>query len=186
MRDFNKIDFFIQRQRIRLIEKYIPAGSYLLDIGCGLYPANLLGLEGRTRRAVGIDMEPPAGFPSGKLSFVKYRIEKSLPFPADEFDSVTMLAVLEHLDHPEAVVRECFRVLKPGGRLIVTIPSNYSKPVLEVLAALAIISREEIYDHKHYFSRKQCEKLLAHARLEKIVSRSYNFQLNALFVYQTK
>jgi 2-polyprenyl-3-methyl-5-hydroxy-6-metoxy-1,4-benzoquinol methylase len=184
MRDFNKIDFYIQRQRIGLIEKHIPDGSYLLDVGCGFYPQNLLSLEKKVRKAVGIDRDIPSHSPSGKISFVKYTIEKELPFPENEFDCITLLAILEHMDYPEAIIGECYRVCKPGGRLVITVPSNYSKPILLSLAALAMISREEIYDHKHYFSQKQLEKILAAAKFEKIVSRSYNLFLNVLFIYK--
>ena len=45
-----------------------------------------------------------------------------------------MLAVLEHLDHPIEIVKEIERILKPKGKLILTVPSRNSKPVLEFLA----------------------------------------------------
>ena len=44
--------------------------------------------------------------------------------PADEgsFDSALCTAVLEHLEEPELAVRECYRVLKPGGTAIYSVP----------------------------------------------------------------
>lgn len=46
----------------------------------------------------------------------------SLPFANQEFDGVLMSNVLEHLSAPEAAFGEAARVLKPGGRLAVTVP----------------------------------------------------------------
>lgn len=94
------------------------------------------------------------------------------------------MAVLEHLEYPEEIIRECYRLLKPGGRLIVTVPSNYSKPILLMLAGLGLISREEIFSHKHYFSKKDVEDMLANARFKKVISKSYNCFLNLLFVFE--
>lgn len=45
-----------------------------------------------------------------------------LPLPAAAFDWVICIQVLEHVRHPQAVLDEFFRVLKPGGRVAVTAP----------------------------------------------------------------
>lgn len=186
MRDFNKIDFFIQRRRIALIERFVPWNSYVLDIGCGYYPQNLASLESKITKGVGIDLDIPEKSPSSKISFVKYKIERSLPFPDGEFDCVTILAVLEHLEYPEEIIKECYRILKPGGRIIVTVPSNHSRPFLLALAGIGLISREEVFSHKNYFSKKELEKMLFDARFRKIISRHYNLFMNLLFVFEKK
>lgn len=184
MRDFNKIDFFIQKKRIALIERYVPQNSYILDIGCGYYPQNLVSLESKIRKGIGIDMDIPATSQSNKISFVECNIERTLPFPDNEFDCVTILAVLEHLEYPKEIIKECNRVLRPGGRIIVTIPSNYSKPLLLALAGIGLISREEVYGHRHYFSKKEIEKMLLDSRFKKIISGHYNLFMNLLFVFE--
>ena len=46
-----------------------------------------------------------------------------LPFDDESFEVVTMLAVLEHLHHPHAMLQEIARVLKPSGALVLTVPS---------------------------------------------------------------
>ena len=54
-------------------------------------------------------------------------------------------------------------MLKPGGLLVLTVPSWRAKPVLEFLSfRLGIVSRAEIEDHKRYFDRRD----LAHDRRE--------------------
>ncbi len=85
-----------------------------------------------------------------------------LPFPNESFEVVTMLAVLEHLHHPQAMLQEIARVLKPSGALVLTVPSHAAKPVLEFLAfRLKIVSEEEIRDHKRYYNKRDLRELVA-------------------------
>jgi ubiquinone/menaquinone biosynthesis C-methylase UbiE len=47
-------------------------------------------------------------------------------FADDTFDAVTMSHFIEHVRHPHAPLRECYRILKPGGRLVIVIANTYS------------------------------------------------------------
>ena len=184
MRDFNKIDFFIQNKRIKLIEKYVPSNSYILDVGCGYYPQNLINLQAKISKAVGIDKDIPDTSFAPNIRFIKADQQAQIPLPDNEFDCILLLAVLEHLENTTEIIAECYRILKPGGRLIITIPTNYSQPILLKLAYFGLISKEEIFDHKHYFRKAEIDQLMQQNKFKKIVSRSYNLGLNALFVFE--
>jgi len=95
----------------------------VLEIGCGLgVLLNKLPAENK----VGIEINDFAVEECVKrgLSVVKADAEEELPFRDSSFDVVIMNSVIEHFRKPEPVVKECFRVLAPEGRLILTTPAR--------------------------------------------------------------
>ena len=93
-------------------------GGSLLDIGCGTKPyAGLLAAH--VKGHVGLDHpETPHGRSRIDLLASAYRV----PVRDGAFDSVLCTAVLEHLEEPEAALRECHRVLKEGGVALYSVP----------------------------------------------------------------
>jgi ubiquinone/menaquinone biosynthesis C-methylase UbiE len=147
----------------------------LLDIGCGWEARLLRTVEPFVSEAVGIDFKAPR-IEHPKLRTMTMTLAARLPFDDNSFDVVTLLAVLEHLSHPREMLEEISRVLRPGGQLVLTVPSPAAKPVLEFLAyRLRVISEAEIRDHKRYFDRKALYEILDGTGLE--VDRHAYFQL---------
>ena len=94
--------------RDRQVLKLVPPGR-ILDVGCG---------EMITTRkipgAVGMDLD------QGDVKGSVYKI----PFLDQTFDTVLLLDVIEHLDHPVTAIKEIRRVLKPQGKLILMFPND--------------------------------------------------------------
>jgi ubiquinone/menaquinone biosynthesis C-methylase UbiE len=55
-----------------------------------------------------------------------------LPFDDHSFDSVSMLDVLEHIHEQEPILKECHRVLRVGGKLIITVPKKHVWSFLDI------------------------------------------------------
>src|ERR1043165_5867137 len=95
----------------------------ILDVGCGT-GANLLMLS-KYGEAEGVDISEDA------LSFCRERgLDKvrlgageQLPYEDATFDLVTALDVVEHMDDDLAGLREMRRVLRPGGRALLFVPT---------------------------------------------------------------
>ena len=152
-------------QKFRRIINEIGNVSKHLDFGCG--PGTLINLLSANISAVGVDIA------ASQLSYAeqKYagprrefiRIESStLPFDDGTFDSISCVEVIEHLDLALTtdIFLEFFRVLKPGGKLIVTTP-NYGSlwPLVELLVnRMSDVSYEE--QHITKFKRSRLEALL--------------------------
>jgi SAM-dependent methyltransferase len=89
----------------------------LLDAGCGRQPYRPLFT--RVSSYVGVDVPTSAhAFRPGTVLFDGVR----LPFQDAAFDVCLSTEVLEHVRKPVDFLRECRRVLRPGGRLLVTVP----------------------------------------------------------------
>lgn len=147
----------------------------LLDVGCGWEARLLRAVEPYVREAVGIDFKAPE-IDHPRLRTLAMTLEDRLPFADASFDVVTLLAVLEHLSQPRRMVEEIARVLRPGGEVLVTVPSKAAKPVLEFLAfRLHVVSEAEIRDHKRYYDRESLAELFRSTGLR--VDRHAYFQL---------
>lgn len=111
-------------------------GLDVLDVGCGNGSAltRLLAYPGD--RVLGIDTHAPSieyasrEFGSEGLSFRLSDCE-TLPEAAQRFDAIVCADVLEHLPDPGAALRCVERLLRPGGRLLVTVPNGYGPFELE-------------------------------------------------------
>jgi SAM-dependent methyltransferase len=95
----------------------------ILDVGCGT-GANL-ALLSEFGQAEGVDVSPDALAFCRKrgLENVRLGAAESLPWEDDEFDLVTAFDVVEHMDDDVAGLREMRRVLRPGGRLLLFVPT---------------------------------------------------------------
>lgn len=152
----------LRKMRIRKVLPTILGYSNcrLLDIGCGWDYRLLRTLEPFICSGLGIDFKVPE-VECGRIETKQARLDEKLPIADESVDVVTMLAVLEHLSSPYAIVREIERVLVPGGSLVVTVPSKLSKPVLELLAyRLKLVNEAEIRDHKKYYDYDELDKLI--------------------------
>src|SRR5438876_10817844 len=116
------LDRILQRWRIARAIPYVRPGDRLLDIGC--FDTSLIDrVNGRIRSAVGIDpLAEPHRSADGRVEFMRGTTPGDVTFPADSFDCITMLAVFEHVPQREALAAECFRLLSPGGRVVLTVP----------------------------------------------------------------
>lgn len=105
-----------------------PAGDTVLDLGCG----NGYLLEAIARRRpdltlCGVEAAPGLVASATTRSNGRWRVLQGtaleIPFDAASFELVTMTEVFEHMKDPRAVLREVARVLRPAGRLLLTVPN---------------------------------------------------------------
>jgi ubiquinone/menaquinone biosynthesis C-methylase UbiE len=105
------------------LEEIIHPGDRILDAGCGA--GKFFSLDSARAagcRLFGVDIQENLKNNPG-VDFCARADLKHLPFSDGSFDVVNCRLVIEHLDAPEIVLREFFRVLRPNGELAILTPN---------------------------------------------------------------
>jgi SAM-dependent methyltransferase len=106
----------------------------LLDVGCGTKPYRKMF---NVDAYIGLDIETED---SRKRGDAEYLYDgTSFPFAGSSFDSLLCNQVLEHVFNPDEFLDEINRVLKPGGKLLLTVPFVWDE-------------HEQPYDYARYSS----------------------------------
>lgn len=129
--------FFLARRALwREIAVLAPSiqGGRLLDIGCGRKPYRpLFGGVEYTGLEIDSDYARARGFADA------FYDGRTFPFPDEAFDGAICNQVLEHVFNPTEFLAEIKRVLKPGGKLLLTVPFVWDE-------------HEQPYDYARYSS----------------------------------
>lgn len=175
-------DRALQVWRIRRALRWVRPGAHVLDVGCS--DGALFRVAGdRIASGVGIDVLPADEWRGGPRAE-----QRTGAFPAglragETFDAVTMLAVVEHVDEPELKewAQRCAQVLRPGGRVIITVPSPAVDTILHVAMRLRLLDGMETHQH-HGFDPSQVPDLFGATGFSVEAAERFQLGLNNLFV----
>jgi len=186
---FSAVDRFGVWLSQRAIQKHLPKRDDLdvLELGCGLHAKNLVALQPRIRRGVGVDFKiSDEAKRVERLEFVEGTIESAAGrFEPSSFDAILFISVLEHLWDPVAALVRCREWLRPGGVLFVNVPTWRGKFFLEYSAfRLGTSPKCEMDDHKMYYDKRDLWPLLVKAGFapSRITMRYHKFGLNLFAV----
>ncbi|QNL21384.1 methyltransferase domain-containing protein [Hyphobacterium sp. CCMP332] len=151
----NPFEKLLQNMRFSKAKRYIKGD--VLDFG---------GNEG--------ELKP---FVKGEYTIVNY---DHSPMEGKTFDSIISLAVIEHIDYDEVFkIFEKFQTkLRNGGTIFLTTPTPASKPLLELLANIGILEKQNIEEHKHYWNKKEITELAEKNGFEMIKYQKFQLGMN--------
>ena len=139
VKDYKVVD------RIKIAVDLIGKHHKVLELGCRTGEVTKLYCEDND--VTGIDFIPEFIKEAEKLkgTFWCWDLEEDLPFINNVFDVVFCGEVIEYLHNRKKCLREIHRVLKRGGRLIITEPNKFS-----FRRRLKFLTGYEIHEHKHF------------------------------------
>lgn len=131
------VESFLQKRRFKKVIPYLKGD--VLDFG---------GNEGELLQYM----------KGGSYTVVNY---DHSPMENKTFDTIVALAVIEHIDMPDvfAIFNKFKSKLRPGGTIFLTTPTKMAKPVLEFMASINMVDKENIEEHKHYWNKKEIHEL---------------------------
>jgi 2-polyprenyl-3-methyl-5-hydroxy-6-metoxy-1,4-benzoquinol methylase len=185
-RGHGALEGYLARKRAQRANQLIPAelrNERLLDIGCGSYPFFLASTRFAEKWGVDqvFDTEVRLELGHEHVNLLPFDAQRdaTLPFPADHFSVVTMLAVFEHIamDSLVLLLTDIHRVLKPGGLYIATTPAYWTAGLLTTLAAVRLVSSEEIHEHKGAYRHADIKRALKQAGFQDDAVRQGYFEL---------
>lgn len=156
--------------RYDLTYQVAPGGDSLLDIGCGDGEL-LVRLRNKYKEIWGIDIAGPRIDRAQKkfandpgIHVIVGNANQQLSFKDGSFDTITGLAILEHIFDPYYFIKECHRLLRKGGTLIVEVPNiawlpNRTRLLLGKLPVTSSCIEGWDGGHLHYFTRASLKKL---------------------------
>ena len=107
-------------------------GADVLDAACGVGFGTRILAEGGAASATGVDLSEAAVSAArqraGELARFATADVAKLPLKTDSVDLVVCFETIEHVDHPERVIDEFRRVLRPEGALLISTPNRGVSP----------------------------------------------------------
>jgi len=175
-RGYGLLEGFLQRQRSAMADKLILPTfrkGRILDIGCGAYSLFLKDTDFEEK--YGVDKVVSDDHKEKLLKFhikllnIDFEKDYLYHFNSEYFDVITMLAVFEHIEKENigTLLKEVYRVLKPGGMYIITTPAGWTDTLLRLLAKLRLVSPVEIEEHKYVYDHYKISSLLKDAGFSK-------------------
>lgn len=151
-------------------------GAVIVDVGCGegITLQKLLNMfPGKSIQGIDAEPENIEICHIHNLPVIAGDVYH-LPFEDGSIDCVLFSEVIEHLDHPEQALAEFWRVLRPGGRVIIIFPNDFMFKVSRIMTGMI---KEAFYDpgHVRQWTPKQIKRALTAAGLSLLAARSIPF-----------
>jgi len=177
------IDRFLQNWRIKKARPFVIPGARVLDIGSadGIMFHQLSGLASN---CLGIDPTLTSELSGAGFKLIPGFFPQDMP-AGEKFDVITMLAVLEHFPNKAHadLAAGCAEFLKPGGRLIITVPAPFVDAILKVLTALRLVHGMALEEH-HGYDIAHTERIFCAPAFRLICHSRFQLGLNHLFVFE--
>ena len=103
-----------------------------------------------------------------------------------KFDTILMIAIIEHLENPQRILCQIPKYLKTKGQLVITTPPPMGDRIHRIGARLGLFYQSAVEEHKIIFRRETLEPILELCGLQLDVFRKFLLGGNQLFICSQK
>jgi 2-polyprenyl-3-methyl-5-hydroxy-6-metoxy-1,4-benzoquinol methylase len=177
-----RISSFLTVRRINAAFPYIKGD--VLDLGCG--SAYILPWLKPEQGYVGVEMRFPIfqrlrkAYPNHE--FLQFDLDHGYLELAHRFDTILLLAVIEHLIHPENILRQIPFLLRKNGYLVVTTPTPSGNYFHNLGAKLGFLSNEAANEHHSIYNQASFVSLIESNAISLVHFEKFLLGCNQLFV----
>ena len=165
---------YLHRIITNIVKPYVNGNT--LDIGCG--SAGLIHFLDEDQHYVGIDsnkkllIQLKERYP--KYEFCKRDVENGINLDG-EFDTITMIALIEHIKNPANMLRQSHDLLTDDGDLVITTPTPLGDKLHKIGAKFGLTSKSAVEEHVKIYSHEDLQTLLNSFGLN-IYTKSLNLE----------
>ncbi|MCK4824318.1 methyltransferase domain-containing protein [bacterium] len=169
---------------MKIAQPYIH--DQVLDLGCGfaevtdlIPPTNYVGIDGHPKIVEWLMINHPG------YKFYHYDLDHDQLLLDRQFDTIMMLAVIEHLKYPDNILSQIPNLLKDDGLLIMTAPAPAGDIVHQVGAKIRLFSEHAVEQHEIIFTHQSMGPYLTRNGLKIKEYRPFLLGANQLFICET-
>jgi len=144
--------------KLSYLRQYL-SGENILDIGAGYgYYSSWMAKKNAACKVTALDYLDYKT--DGSFTYTKCNLEQVVPLPSETFDSIVAFDIIEHIADEKNIINEIYRLCRPGGTLIGSVPHDNDKflPAYN----LTFYHRSDI-THKRYYTPETITQTLTTA-----------------------
>jgi SAM-dependent methyltransferase len=174
---------YIRQRRHKVLGPYLRGD--VLDLGCGL--GTTITMLGPGQGYVGVELFPShveklrKWFPDQEFH-ARDLDDDELALGSRRFDTVVLLAVIEHLAQPKKLLSQLPDHMRPKSRLLITTPTPFGDSVLRVGTKLGLFHPHGVTGHQAIYGEAQIAALLDGTGIRLIERHVFLFGGNQLLV----
>lgn len=175
--------------RFARFKKVVPhiSGNKILDIGCDegyIIPylpkgVEYLGIE----RDTNLLNKAKRKYPKYNFLQINVTTDTIKQIEPKSFDTILMIAVIEHMVQPIDLLEKLRSILNEKGRIIITSPAKKSHDLLVLLSRIGLARNDE-HEHESYIDNTMVTRLFVPGKFKLMLHKTFQFGMNQLWVLE--
>ena len=170
---------YLHKRRMNIVKPYLKGN--ILDIGCG--SADLIQFLDEDQHYVGIDLNKNLVLQLRKqypqYEFYEGNLEEGIDLNR-KFDTITMIALIEHIKNPVNMMRQCYELLANSGNLVITTPTPLGDKLHRIGAKFGLTSKSAVEAHVKIYTHKNLQNLLNSFGIDIYIYKKFELGMNQM------